>query len=155
MPLADHAGGLYARDPLQGTAMWSFKKDKRKEIWDEAIQWPMGDIEAADKIRHICRSASDSAERIGGHAGPLGDKKAKSGSQQNERDAERYQRAARTAMEIAMKVSDELMRDAAVSQIVELCVKANDMKTARILFRAIQAASIREGVLNEHPQLQQ
>jgi hypothetical protein len=58
-------------------------------------------------------------------------------------------------MEIAMKVSDDLMRDAAVSEIVELCVKANDMKTARILFRAIQAASIREGVLNAHPQLQQ
>jgi hypothetical protein len=140
---------------LQGTAMWSFKKDKRKEIWDEAIQWPMGDIEAADKIRNICRSASDSAERIGGHAGPPGGKKAKPDSQQNEGDAERYERAARTAMEIAMKVSDDLMRDAAVSEIVELCVKANDMKTARILFRAIQAASIREGVLNAHPQLQQ
>jgi hypothetical protein len=140
---------------LQGAAMWSFKKDKRKEIWDEAIQWPMGDIEAADKIRNICRSASDSAERIGGHAGPHGGKKAKPDSQQNEGDAERYERAARTAMEIAMKVSDDLMRDAAVSEIVELCVKANDMKTARILFRAIQAASIREAALNAHPQLQQ
>lgn len=134
--------------------MWSFRKDKRKEIWDEAIQWPMGDIEAADKIRNICRSASESAERIGGHASPLDGKKGKADSQ-NERDAERYERAARRAMEIAMKVSDDLMRDAAVSEIVELCVKANDMRTARILFRAIQAASIREAVLNEHPQLQQ
>jgi hypothetical protein len=135
--------------------MWSFKKDKRKEIWDEAIQWPIGDIEAADRIRNICRSAADSAERIGGRAGPLGGKKAKPGSQQSEFDAERYERAARAAMEIAMKVSDDLMRDAAVSEIVELCVKANHMKTARILFRAIQAASIRERVLTEHPQLQQ
>jgi hypothetical protein len=29
------------------------------------------------------------------------------------------------------------------------------MRTARILFRAIQAVSIREDVLNEHPMLRQ
>ena len=34
-----------------------------------------------------------------------------------------------------------------------LCVKANDLRTARILFRAIQAVSMREDVLNEHPSL--
>ena len=43
--------------------------------------------------------------------------------------------------------------DSAVRQIVSLCVKANDLRTARILFRAIQAVSIREDVLNEHPTL--
>jgi len=39
--------------------MWWFDKDKPKEVWDEDIQWPIGDIEAAHKIRHICRSAND------------------------------------------------------------------------------------------------
>jgi hypothetical protein len=38
---------------------------------------------------------------------------------------------------------------------VSLCVKANDLKTARILFRAIQAVSVREDVLNDHPILRQ
>jgi hypothetical protein len=56
-------------------------------------------------------------------------------------------------MEIAIKISDDLLRDAAVRQIVELCLKANDAKTARPLFRAIQAVSIRQEVLNEHPVL--
>jgi hypothetical protein len=32
---------------------------------------------------------------------------------------------------------------------------ANDLKTARILFRAVQAASIREDVVTEHPILRQ
>jgi hypothetical protein len=58
-------------------------------------------------------------------------------------------------MEIALKISDVLLRDAAVRQIVSLCVKADDLKTARILFRAIQAVSIREDVLNDHPVLRQ
>jgi hypothetical protein len=129
-------------------AMRWFNRDKPTEIWDEPIQWPIGDIEAAHKIRLICSSAADSAERVGGLAGHPDNKKRKS-------DAERYERAARTAMEIAMKIADDLLRDSSVRQIVELCVKANDLKTARILFRAIGAASIREDLLQEHPMLRQ
>jgi hypothetical protein len=132
-----------------------FGKDKRGDIWDEDIQWPLGDIEAADKIRNICRSATDSAERIGGVAGRVDGSGKKSDNKQSEHDTERYERAARTAMEIAMKISDGLMRDAAVGEIVDLCLKANDTKTAQILFRAIQAASIREAVLGDHPALRQ
>ena len=54
-----------------------------------------------------------------------------------------------------MKFSDELLRDAAVRQIVELCLKAGNLTTAKTLFRAIQAKSIRDDVLRDHPQLQQ
>ena len=126
--------------------MWWFNKGKRQEIWDEEIQWPIGDIEAAHKIRDICRSAADSAEKITGLADRSDNKK-------NKYEADRYERAAKTAMEIAIKMSDELLRDSSVRQIVSLCMKANDLKTARILFRAIQSLSIREDVLNDYPTL--
>ena len=126
--------------------MWWFTKRQRQrqEIWDENIQWPIGDIEAAHRIREICRSAADSSERVGGsgrrdHA--------------NDPETERYERATRAAMEIAVKISDDLLRDASVRQIVDLCVTADNLKTARILFRAIQTASIREEVLSDHPVL--
>jgi len=126
-------------------AMWWLDKTKQTEIWDEPIAWPIGDIEAAKKIRVFCRSAADSADRVGDAADRS--------SKKIMREVERYERAAKAAMEIAMKVSDGLMRDAAVRQIVELCMKANDLKTARPLFRAIQASSIREDVLKDHPVL--
>jgi hypothetical protein len=58
-------------------------------------------------------------------------------------------------MEVAIKISDDLLRDSSVRQIVSLCMAANDLRIARILFRAIQAVSIREDVLNEHPGLRQ
>jgi hypothetical protein len=122
-----------------------FGKTRQTEIWDESISWPIGDIEAAHKIRDICRSAADSAEKVG-RSGDVVNKKIRN-------DVERYQRAAKAAMEIAMKITDELMRDAAVREIVELCLKANDLKTAQPLFRAIQARSIREDVLRDHPLL--
>jgi hypothetical protein len=129
-------------------AMRWFNKGKRPEIWDEPIQWPIGDIEAAHKIRDICRSADDSAGKAGSFAGDPDNRK-------HRFEAERYEHAARAAMEIAVKMSDDLLRDAAVRQIVNLCVKAGDLKTARILFRAIQAVSMREDVLNDHPILRQ
>jgi hypothetical protein len=127
--------------------MWWFNKGERKEVWDEDIQWPIGDIEAAHKIRDICRSAADSAEKLGGST-DRSDNKIKY-------EAERYERAAKTAMKIAIKISDDLLRDSAVRQIVNLCLQANDLKTARILFRAIQSVSIREDVLNDYPILRQ
>jgi hypothetical protein len=129
-------------------AMWWFNSVKRQEAWDEEIQWPIGDIEAAQKIRGICCSAADSAEKIAGNAGRPENKKTRY-------ELERYERASKTAMEIAIKMSDDLLRDASVCQIVDLCMKAGDSRTARILFRAVHAVSIREDVLKDHPSLRE
>lgn len=122
-----------------GTMKW-FAKQKPADIWDETIEWPLGDIEAAARIRAICEAAASSA----------------AGSACNDRhDSARYERAAKVAMEIAMKISDGLMRDDAVHRIVDLCMMANDIKTAQILFRAIHASWIRETALRDHPALVQ
>jgi hypothetical protein len=127
-------------------------KVEPRDIWDEPVLTPLGDIEAAERIRAICRTATDSAEFVSGVA-PRGGNTKRSPPKQLETESARYQRAAKAAMEIAMKVSDELMRDAAVREIVELCLTARDMKTARILFRAIQSPSIRDGLMREHAEL--
>ena len=133
--------------------LWSGKQ-RPAEVWDEAIQWPIGDIEAAEKIRTICRSAAGSAEQVANLSGTsLSGTKTKAQEKQHKLETGRYERAAKVAMEIAMKMSDDLMRDAAVRDIVDLCLRAGDMKTARILFRAIQAPSIRDMVLRDHPEL--
>jgi hypothetical protein len=121
-----------------------FARQKPKDLWDEAIEGRLGDIEAAERIRAICEAATSSAERVGGAATPA-----------DRRESERYQRAARAAMEIAMKISDDLMRDDAVRRIVDLCMKASDARTAQILSRAIRAGWIREAVQRDYPALSQ
>ena len=118
-----------------------FARRQPVDIWDEPIQGPIGDIDAAARIRAICEAAS--AEAVGGSA------------QTDKRARDRFERAARVAMEIAMKIADDLMRDDAVRRIVDLCMKADDLKTAQILFRAIQAGWIREAVQRDYPALAQ
>ncbi len=117
-----------------------FARKKAGDVWDEVVEGPLGDIEAAGRIRGICDAAASSA----------------TGAARNDkRDSERYERAAKVAMEIAMKISDGLMRDDAVRHIVDLCMTANDLKTAQILFRAIHTSWIRETVLRDHSTLVQ
>jgi len=121
-----------------------FNKPKPKEIWEEPVAWPLGDIEAAHRIRDICRAAADSAAKAGAP-----------NSKDRQDEFQRYERAARAAMETAMKIGDDLLRDSAVRQIIDLCLMADDLRTARILFRAIQAPSFRDEVLRDHPLLAQ
>src|SRR5258708_35593617 len=92
-----------------------FDKGKQKEVWDEEIQWPIGDIEAAHKIRDICRSAAESAEQTGRAAERQDDKKDNNkndkknndnknkDSGSNKYEADRYEGAAQAAMESARK----------------------------------------------------
>lgn len=115
-----------------------FARQKPDDIWDEAIEGPLGDIDAAARIRAICDAAAACA----------------AGSARNDkRSSQRYERAAKVAMEIAMKISDNLMRDDSVRRIVDLCMTADDLRTAQILFRAIHASWIRETIQRDHPTL--
>jgi hypothetical protein len=123
-------------------AMRWFNRPRPKEIWEEPVAGPIGDIEAAQRIRDICRSAADSAAKAGAPS-----------SKDQQHEFQRYERAARAAMETAMKIGDDLLRDTAVGQIIDLCLTADDLRTSRILFRAIQAPSIRDDVLRDHPLL--
>lgn len=127
-----------------GAMKW-FVREKPQDVWDEVVPEPLGDIEAADRIRGICEAAATCADAAGRAA--VGDTQS---DERRRRETDRYERAARTAMEIAMKMSDDLMRDDAVHRIVDLCMKANDIKTAQILFRAIQAPWIRETVQRDY-----
>jgi len=131
-----------------GVMKW-FGKPKLGEVWDEPVDGPLGDIEAAERVRNICRAAADSA----GQAADLAGSGKRSAQRKLQIESDRYERAARAAMEIDMKMSDALMRDAAVREIVDLCLTANNTKTATILFRAIQSPAIRDMVLRDHPEL--
>jgi hypothetical protein len=123
-----------------------YHRDRQPEVWEVADDQPLGDIAAAHKIRDICASAGTIAERLVTAGGRDAGKKQAA-------DAERYQAAIRRAIEIAMQISDDSMRDVSVSQIIKLCVQVDHLKTATILLRAIRSEKTRAELAAEHPKL--
>ena len=123
-----------------------FHRERQPEVWEVANDQPLGDIGAAQKIRDICASAGTIAERLAAAGGRDADKRQAA-------DAERYQAAIKRALEIAMQIADDSMRDVSVSQVIKLCVQVDHLKTARVLLRAIQSEKTRAELIAEHPKL--
>jgi hypothetical protein len=125
-----------------------FQKKRQPDPWEVVDTRPLGDIEAAQHIREICAAAGSIAAAITSNSPRVADTD-KAG------EAERYQAAIRRALEIAMKISDDAMRDIAVSQIIRLCVTVHHMKTAKILLKAIRSPATQAELLAENPSLRQ
>jgi len=122
-----------------------FHRERQPDVWEVADE-PLGDIGAAHKIRDICASAGTIAERLVAAGGRDAEKKQAA-------DAERYQAAIKRALEIAMQISDDSMRDVSVSQIIKLCVQVDHLKTARVLLRVIRSEKTRAELVADHPKL--
>jgi hypothetical protein len=123
-----------------------FQSERQPEVWEVADEQPLGDIGAAHKIRDICNSAGTIAARLVTAGG-------RDAEQKRAADAERYQAAIKRALEIAMQIADDSMRDVSVSQIIKLCVQVDHLKTARVLLRAIQSEQTRAELVADHPKL--
>ena len=123
-----------------------FHREQQPEVWEVADEQPLDDIAAAHKIRDICASAGAIAEKLVAAGTRDAEKKLAA-------DAERYQAAIKRALEIAMQISDDSMRDVSVSQIIKLCVKVDHLKTARVLLRAIRSEKTRAELVADHPKL--
>jgi hypothetical protein len=137
-----------------GTMRW-FQKTRRLDVWEIADDQPLGDIEAASRIREICASAGTIAERMTASGGHKAIRKSEKEGGGNDRavEAERYQAAIKRALEIAMKIADDQMRDVAVSQVIRLCVKVDHLKTARVLIRAIHSEQTQAELMADNPVL--
>jgi hypothetical protein len=123
-----------------------FHRERQPDVWEVADDQPLGDIGAAHKIRDICASAGAIAEKLVAAGGRDAGKKLAA-------DAGRYQAAIKRALEIAMQISDDSMRDVSVSQIIRLCVKVDHLKTARVLLRAINSDKTKAELIAESPVL--
>jgi hypothetical protein len=125
-----------------------FQKTPQPDVWEAVDAQPLGDIEAAHRIREICASAATIAEKMTAAGGRAAEK-------DKAAETERYQAAIKRALEIAMKISDDAMRDVSVGQIIGLCVTVDHMKTARILVRAIKSESTRAELIAGNPALRE
>ena len=122
-----------------------FHRDRPPDVWETGVE-PEGDIAAAQRIREICASAAVIVEQMATLRG-------RNAEAEKAAEGERYQAAIKCALELAKKISDDAMRDVSVSQIIQLCVKAGHLKTARVLLRAVQSNRMRDELIAESPAL--
>jgi hypothetical protein len=122
-----------------------FWKHRQPDIWEVADDQPLGDIDAAHRIRDICASAQSIAQAMA-----VGGRRAE---RKRAAEAERYQAAIKCALEISMTIADDAMRDNSVSEIIRLSVKVDHLKTARVLLRVIRSPDTRAELTAEHPEL--
>ena len=120
------------------------KKSEPTETWEIEDEEKIGDLELARQIREICNSVADCAEAVSVlYYGPRTETK--------KREIDRYERAKKRAEKKIEQISDELLRDTAIYQVLNFCMKATDVETAERLFHRIENARITELVKSEHP----
>ena len=138
MKVLFHVKGMEAKH------MTWLKKSEPTEAWEIEDEGKIGDLELASQIREICNSVADSAEAVSVlYYGPSTETK--------KRQIDRYERAKKRAEKKIEQISDELVRDTAIYQVLNFCMKARDVENAERLFHQIQTAWITERVKNEHP----
>jgi hypothetical protein len=119
----------------------SFFKRSSKADAERSSSTIDGEAQMLNKIISMCNVAATSAESAA--LNPHADE-SKSARQ-------RFESAKRMSLQLAKEITDVSCRDAALEHIVELCMKANDLETARILIRGIQTELTRERLLEEYP----
>jgi pentatricopeptide repeat protein len=121
-----------------------FRKDEPRAAWENDDQGAIDDIKAVRQIREICNSVADSAERVAVlFYGPTNKTK--------KREIDRYERTRKLAEKRVEQISDKLLRDTAINQILNFCMKANDIESAEKLFHQLQTTMIKKTVITEHP----
>ena len=123
------------------------KKGEPTEAWEIEDEGKIGDLQLASQIREICNSVADSAEAVSVlYYGPR--------TEGQVREIDRYERAKKRAEKKIEQISDELLRDTAIYQVLNFYMKATDVENAERLFHQIQNARITELVKSEHPMFQ-
>ena len=119
------------------------KKRANRSMGDRG-RGKIGDLKLASQIREICNSVADSAEAVSVlYYGPSTETK--------KRQIDRYERAKKSAERKIEQISDKSVRDSAIYQVLDFCMKARDVENAERLFHQIQTAWITERVKSEYP----
>jgi hypothetical protein len=92
------------------------------------------------RVRTLCQLYAGSAENVG--SGEF--------CKINGYEKQRYERGRKEVLEIAIKLTDEFYRDAALHAALDYCMKAQDLTFATIVAKAITVDMIQEKIVEQH-----
>jgi hypothetical protein len=97
------------------------------------------------RVRTLCQLYSGSAENVGSDEFSNDEEK-------SAYERQRYEKGRKEALEIAIRLTDEFYRNAALHAAFDFCVKAKDFQFATIIANAITVDTIQEKIIEEHAQ---
>ena len=89
------------------------------------------------RVKTICQLYGGSAENVGS-------------GEFSEDEQKRYEKGRKEAREIAIKLTNEFYRNAALHSAFDFCMKAKDLAFATIIAKAITFDRIKEMIVQEH-----
>ena len=89
------------------------------------------------RVKTICQLYDGSAENVGS-------------GEFSEDEQKRYEKGRKEALEIAIKLTNEFYRNAALHSAFDFCMKAKDLAFATIIAKAITFDRIKEMIVQEH-----
>ena len=95
------------------------------------------------RVKTICQLYGGSAENVG--SGEFSEDEETSKCEQK-----RYEKGRKEALEIAIKLTNEFYRNAALHSAFDFCMKAKDLAFATIIAKAITFDRIKEMIVQEH-----
>ena len=95
------------------------------------------------RVKTICQLYGGSAENVG--SGEFSNDEETSKYEQK-----RYEKGRKEALEIAIKLTNEFYRNAALHSALDFCMKAKDLAFATIIAKAITFDRIKEMIVQEH-----
>jgi hypothetical protein len=95
------------------------------------------------RVRTLCQLYGGSAENVG--SGEFA-----ADEEMGQYEVTRYEKGRKEALEIAIKLTDEFYRDAALHAALDYCMKAKDLQFATIIAKAITVDMIQEQIVEEY-----
>src|SRR4051812_33970655 len=105
---------------------------------------PSGDISRAKMVRELCSAEGELVRRTN-------DFPQRGSNEQRQIALSRYRAAKERALLLAFCMDDDLMHDAALREILTLCVIAEDISAANNIFGKFRSKLIVDMVITEHP----
>jgi hypothetical protein len=143
--LTSRRGYLILLQPTRSSPVKWFREtveEFNEAVLDPALSLKVdSDEQALSKIRSLCAVVMADAGRV---ARSYHDDRTKA-------EKLRFESARRLSLHLTKTIVETSLRDAALQQIIELCMTANDLDTPRILVRGIQSGEVREKLLEEYP----
>jgi hypothetical protein len=124
--------------------MFGWGKKRGQQSRSGGDDAPEGEAEKVVQVQMICKVASGSAETVAA---------ASDDAEWLAHERERYEKHRAKALELAKTITDQFFRDAAVHNVIDLCMAAGDRDAAKALFGSVRTDMIQEKILEAHPTL--